>query len=146
MFSSFLDPFERFAPCSEDSLVSFERFAPCSQILYSLSSGLLLVLKSSKLFRAVCRLFSNSLVLFERFAPCSRSLESFSSGLLLVLQFPSLFRARFDFCFQRPESFSVSFDWFAPFSEFLFFSFEQFTEFLISLVDVELFAPCSRIL
>ena len=84
-------------------LVSFERFAACSHTLYSLSSGLLpvlkfpgslstslrLVLKFSSLLRAACSLFCSlfsnslvpvaqlaySLVSLERFAPCSRNIS-----------------------------------------------------------------------
>ena len=84
------------------SLVPFEQFAHCSQNVYFFSSGVLLVLEYSTLFRAVCCLFSNSLVpfeqfapcspdspvSFERFAPCSQILYSLSSELLPVLKFP----------------------------------------------------------
>ena len=77
---------------------------------------MLLVLKFSGLFRAVCSLFSNSPVLFQsfapcsfflsplvslersnylvpfqRFAPCSRILQSLSSGSLLFLKCSSIF-------------------------------------------------------
>ena len=88
VFSNTLVSFGRFAPKFSNSLVPFERFvsfsdplerfAPCSEILVSLSSGLLLALKVSTLFRAVCSLFLNFLVPFERFV-CSLSTNLFGA-------------------------------------------------------------------
>ena len=109
LFSNFLRSSERFAPCSQIPFSFFRAVCALFQILESLSSGLLLVLKFSTLFQAVCSLFSNSLVpfewfapwfsfssslvCFERFAPCSQILYSLSSGLLPGLKFPSPIRA-----------------------------------------------------
>ena len=63
--------FERFANCFQ-TLGSLSSGVPASQILYSLSRGLLLFLKRSSPFRAVCSLFPkySALIRFERFAPC----------------------------------------------------------------------------
>ena len=84
LFSNSAFSFERFAP-----LISLSSgFAPCSHIPKSFSSDLLLVLKFSRLFRAVCPLFSKSLVSFERLDICSNFsslFQSGSSGLLLSL-------------------------------------------------------------
>ena len=66
--------------------VSFAWFALCSQILWSLSSGLLLALKFCSLFRTVCSLFSYS---FRVFRLC----KLVRTGLLLVLRFSNFFRA-----------------------------------------------------
>ena len=73
----------------------FSRFHKlCSpfRAVFAVSGGLLLVLKFSSLFRAICSLFSIS-SFFERFAPCSQLLWFLSSGLPLVLKLSSLFRA-----------------------------------------------------
>ena len=63
-------PFEWFAI----SQVSVERFVPCSQILQYVSSALLLFLKISSRFRAVCSFCSKSPISETRFAPFSQSL------------------------------------------------------------------------
>ena len=78
--------------------------AACSEILWSLSSGLLLVLKfsihsfSSGLllvlnslvcFEQFVQFFSTSLVPFERFARCSQILQSLPSGLLHFMSLSS---------------------------------------------------------
>ena len=97
-----------------NSPVCFDRLAPSSEILESLSSGLLILLKFSSSLRAACPLFANSLLSFGRFTPRSETLEFLSSGLLL----------------QSLSKFStvVSFERFAPSSE--------------TLVPFERFAPC----
>ena len=70
LYSNTLVPFER---------LPFRAVCPYSQTLWSLSSGLPLlvpferfapVVKHSSPFRAVCSCFSHTLVPFERFAPC----------------------------------------------------------------------------
>ena len=144
------------AACSPNSLVPFEQFLPalkfsslfravdpCSQILYSLSSGLLLVLKVSSPFRAVCALFSNFLVSFEWwFAPCYQNLYSLSSGLLPALKIPNPFRT---VCALLLD-FLVSCKRFAPCSQFLHSPSSGCSPFSNSLVSFERFAPCSPIL
>ena len=72
LFSNALVLFERFAPSSENLWSFSSRFAPCSQILYLHWGGLLLVLKLSSPFRAVCCLFSSSPAFPERLAPDSQ--------------------------------------------------------------------------
>ena len=110
VFSNPLVLFERFAPVFSSSLASSERFAPCSYSFYSLwslslrvfsnslvsSSGLLLVLKFSTLFRAAGSFLSISLCLFW-------------SGLPVFHKIVSCFRA---VCSLFSNSL-VSFEWFA---------------------------------
>ena len=93
---AFGPPFAGFLPFA-GSQVSFERFGPCSEILRSLSSVLLFVLKILNsfvferlapcsqhftTFSQICSVFCP----FERCASLSQSLKSLSSGLLLVLK------------------------------------------------------------
>ena len=103
LFSNSLLVFQAVSSSFPNFLVPFERFAPCSQLLYSFSSAMLLWLKFSSPFRAVCSLFTNSLdSFFERFAPVfsksqvpfGRFAQCFQAlTLSLVLKFCSLFQA-----------------------------------------------------
>ena len=113
-----------FALRSQTPPVLLEQFAPCSEILWVLSSRVLLVHKFSRLCRTVCSffcscgavcslfsslpvsferiapVFSDSLVLFERFAPVfSNSLVSFGR-FAPVLQNSLVALERFAWCSQ----------------------------------------------
>ena len=129
---------------SSNSPVSFERFAPCSQILKSLSSGSLLVLKCSSLFRAICCFVSKSLclllVLISSLFRAVCSLFSFFSPF--PTEFSSFFRA---VCALFSNSL-VSFERPAPYSQILYTLLRALCSlFSKSLVPFEQFAPCSQI-